>query len=801
MRKIYSILFTCFLASSGFSQLTTVVQDPVSLVQNVLLGDPGITVSNITFQGAPSALGRFNAPNTNLGIQSGIIMTTGTILNNSNGPLGPNNSASAGTDNGYPGYGVLSNIVGNTTYNASVLAFDFQTCSDSIEFRYVFGSEEYPEYVGSQFNDVFGFFISGPGFAGQQNIARLPNGAVVAINSVNNGNNAPAQGVPVTGPSNPQYFVGNGNGTQTPFNQSNLYIQYDGFTRVLTAKAKIQCNATYRLTLAIADVGDGVWDSGIFLEANSFKANDPLKVTYTVNNPVGTNVLSEACSDAKIRLTRTDCAINTPLTLNVAMSGDATNGVDYQTIPSTVTIPAGALFTEIDLIPILDALSEGTENVFFTFNYLDNCGDQRSQTLELFIRDTEPMTIELTASEAFCPGEDIALTSTVTGGGQPYTYAWNTGETTANITVNPLTTTTYTLTVVDECIQQPITQSITVNIPVFTPIVMTGSADIVEVCPYIPATINGSATGGFGGFTYQWTSNHGETLGTNTSQLVTPSQTTVYTITATDACGLQETYDITYTITSPPLIVTLNPDVEICPGDSVQLTSIVTGGYGQYYYHWPHSGETTPDVWVNPMTSTNYMLVVSDECQTFSVAEMVRVIVVKPTANFAMISSVPFNNLDLTFQNLSINADTYEWDFGDGWTSTLVHPNHMYVDPGDYVVTLIATDAKGCKDTIQKVITIQEEYYIYIPNTFTPDNGEGRINEFFEVKTINIEELKIVVFNRWGEKIFISESVNFKWDGTHSGKAVPDGTYTYKVDFVTRRGIEGKLNGHVNVLR
>lgn len=801
MRKIYSILFTCFLASSGFSQLTTVVQDPVSLVQNVLLGDPGITVSNITFQGAPSALGRFNAPNTNLGIQSGIIMTTGTILNNSNGPLGPNNSASAGTDNGYPGYGVLSNIVGNTTYNASVLAFDFQTCSDSIEFRYVFGSEEYPEYVGSQFNDVFGFFISGPGFAGQQNIARLPNGAVVAINSVNNGNNAPAQGVPVTGPSNPQYFVGNGNGTQTPFNQSNLYIQYDGFTRVLTAKAKIQCNATYRLTLAIADVGDGVWDSGIFLEANSFKANDPLKVTYTVNNPVGTNVLSEACSDAKIRLTRTDCAINTPLTLNVAMSGDATNGVDYQTIPSTVTIPAGALFTEIDLIPILDALSEGTENVFFTFNYLDNCGDQRSQTLELFIRDTEPMTIELTASEAFCPGEDIALTSTVTGGGQPYTYAWNTGETTANITVNPLTTTTYTLTVVDECIQQPITQSITVNIPVFTPIVMTGSADIVEICPYIPATINGSATGGFGGFTYQWTSNHGETLGTNTSQLVTPSQTTVYTITATDACGLQETYDITYTITSPPLIVTLNPDVEICPGDSVQLTSIVTGGYGQYYYHWPHSGETTPDVWVNPMTSTNYMLVVSDECQTFSVAEMVRVIVVKPTANFAMISSVPFNNLDLTFQNLSINADTYEWDFGDGWTSTLVHPNHMYVDPGDYVVTLIATDAKGCKDTIQKVITIQEEYYIYIPNTFTPDNGEGRINEFFEVKTINIEELKIVVFNRWGEKIFISESVNFKWDGTHSGKAVPDGTYTYKVDFVTRRGIEGKLNGHVNVLR
>lgn len=794
------LFFGCSIFYSA-SQLTTSVQNPATLVQNVLLGDPGITVSNITFQGAANAIGSFDATGTNLGITKGIVMTTGTILGNQNGPIGPNNSASAGYDNGMPGYSLLTTTVGKQTFNAAVLSFDFQTCSDSIEFRYVFGSEEYPEYVGSQFNDVFGFFISGPGFGGQQNIARLPSGSVVAINNVNNGNSAPAQGVPVTGPSNPQYFVSNGNGSQAPYNASNIYIQYDGFTKVLTAKAKVQCGATYHLTLAIADVGDGVWDSGIFLEAKSFKANDPLKVSYTVTNQVfdEANVLAEPCSKATVRLERTNCNINSPMVINIVPSGAATNGVDYQTLPPTVTIPAGQLFTVFDLAPILDALNEGTEDVQLTFNYTDNCGDPRTRDLELFIRDVDPVVVTLESSEATCPGQDIELTSTVIGGGEPYQYLWSTGETTPNIIVDPLVTTTYTLTVTDGCISQPVVKQITVNVPVFTPITLTGSADVVEICPYVPSTLSVIATGGFGGYTYQWTSNQGETLGTDLNQSVTPSQTTSYTVEVTDICGLTETYTINYTITSPPLIVTLSPSVEVCPGDSVLITATVTGGYGQYYYHWPHSGETTPSVWVNPYKTTDYMVVVSDECQTFSVAQRVRIYVIKPTANFEMISNVPFNNIDLTFQNLSSNADTYEWSFGDGGTSTVIHPNHLYTDSGNYTVTLIATDEKGCKDTIAKTITIVEEYYIYVPNTFTPD--ADRFNNKFSISTVNIETIKVAIYNRWGERVYTSDDVNFAWDGYYKDQIIQDGTFTYKISYITRRGIEGKLVGHVNILK
>lgn len=802
MKNFIHILILILTVFSVSAQLTTTVQSPVNLVQNVLLGDPGITVSNVTFQGAPSAIGRFTANNTNLGISSGIVMTTGTILSNAEGPLGPNNAAGAGVDNGTPGYPLLTGLVGRQTYNASVLSFDFQTCSDSIEFRYVFGSEEYPEYVGSQFNDIFGFFISGPGFSGQQNIARLPNGSTVAINNVNNGNNQPATGVNPTGPSNPQFFVPNGNGSQAPYNQTNIYIQYDGFTKVLTAKAKIQCNATYRLTLAIADVGDGVWDSGIFLEANSFKANDPLKVSYTLDNKAfdEPDVLAEPCAEATIRLSRTDCNINNPLTINISTSGSATNGVDYQTIPTTVTIPAGALYTEYKLTPIYDGINEGTENVQFSFNYLDNCGDPRVQDLELFIRDIDPMDFTLQTTTPTCPGDDVQIESTVSGGGGRYQYLWSTGETTESITVNPLVTTTYTLTVTDDCIQEQVIKNITVNVPTFTPISLSGTPNVVEICPYTPTDLYVTPSGGFGGYTYQWFSDKGEVFGRDSMQNVTPANTTEYFVQVTDACGLVDTFAVLYTITSSPLIVSLNPEIEVCPGDSVLLTSIVTGGYGNYYYHWLHSGETTPNVWVNPYRTTSYILVVQDECQTFSVSDTTRVLVVYPNADFQLSSSVPFNNIELTFQNLSTNASTYIWEFGDGNTSTIVHPNHTYFNPGDYLITLVAVDDKGCMDTVQKYVTIIEEHYVYIPNTFTPDDG-GRVNNEFEVSTYNVVELEIEIYNRWGQMVYSSNLVNFRWDGSYKGKPVPDGTYTYKVSYTARSGFSEKLNGHVNVLR
>ena len=220
----------------SFAQLTTNTGiNPQALVQNTLIG-PGVTVSNITFNGAPSSIGSFTGTGTNLGIANGIIITTGTVIDNGNGPHGPNNQANAGQINGGAGSTLLSGIIGGgQTYDAAILEFDFIPYSDTVRFKYVFGSDEYPEFAppnNSGFNDVFGFFIAGPGITGLQNIARLPNnGSIVSINNVN-------------AITNPSFFNFNGDGTTSPYNSSPFYIQYDGFTDVLEAVSSVQCGET-----------------------------------------------------------------------------------------------------------------------------------------------------------------------------------------------------------------------------------------------------------------------------------------------------------------------------------------------------------------------------------------------------------------------------------------------------------------------------------------------------------------------------------------------------------------------------
>jgi hypothetical protein len=247
-------------------------------------------------------------------------MTTGTTYNNGDGPQGPNNQPDGGFDNNAPGNTLLGTIANGTTYNAAILKFDFIPFADTVKFRYVFGSEEYPEYAPPQsadYNDVFGFFISGPGISGQQNIAKLPNGSIVSINNINPVNNS-------------FYYINNGNGNQAPYNGSSNYIQYDGFTKVLEAIAPVQCGKKYQLVLSIADVGDGVWDSGIFLEANSLTSKKPIEIDYTISGQSFGNdsTMAEGCVSATFTLTRPANSSSSAVTIPITVSGTAIQGVD-----------------------------------------------------------------------------------------------------------------------------------------------------------------------------------------------------------------------------------------------------------------------------------------------------------------------------------------------------------------------------------------------------------------------------------------------------------------------------------------
>lgn len=787
--KLISIILIIILPFIGGAQLLTQGGVPANLVQNVLLG-PGVNISNITYTGSTGAIGQFTANGTNLGMSSGIVMTTGTITNNGAGPHGPNNQEDAGIDNSQPGYSLLSNLVGTQTFDASVLEFDFQTCSDSIRFNYIFGSEEYLEYVNTEFNDIFAFFISGPGIPGTQNIALLPSGQPVAINNVHSG------GTNVNGASfgglNAQYYVNNANGST---------IQYDGFTKKLTATAKVQCDAVYHLRLAIADVGDGVWDSGIFLEAESLTAGSSLDLSSQISNNLfnDPSILAESCVSNTIFLNRPDCNLNIPLTVDVAVSGTAAEGVDFNSIPTSITFPAGSAQTQFSFDALQDGIVEGQETVILEYTFTDNCGIVSVQEQTFYINDINPLIIDISGGEITCPGEEIELTASVTGGVEPYTYLWSTGETTQSIMVSPTSTEIYSVGISDDCITDVVTQTYQVDVPVIPPLVVDVSDDIVEICPFIPAVIFGNATGGTPGYSLSWSSNFENNLSNSNNLSVVPGETTVYTLTATDICGNTASNSVSYTITSPPLTLEMSPITEICPGDSIQISVSPQGGFGQYFYQWYHSGETSSTIWVNPTTTTSYLVSVSDECQTFSVEGQTQINVVAPTADFTISSSTVFNDLPIQFENLSNNAVAYEWYFGDGQESTIIHPENTYDEPGTYIITLIAVDDKGCVDSINKPIRIEEEWYIYIPNAFTPDGN--RLNSKFEASTVGINTLEVNIYNRWGEIVFTSNDKLFSWDGTYKGFYVPDGTYTYSINFVTNSGRQKDIVGHVNVLK
>jgi hypothetical protein len=233
-----------------------------AMVQSLL--GPGVQASNITYTGAPVASGTFSGGTATIGFDQGVILTSGDAA----GVLGPNNTSGYTGSNGTPGDSQLDAIVTpNPTLDAAVLEFDFIPEGAVLNFKYVFGSEEYEEFVGSSFNDVFAFFLNG------QNVALLPNtSTAVAINTVNNGNSG--TGVPA---SNPQFFVDN-------YTSAQLQIQLDGLTTVLTVTANVTIGQVNHIKLAIADASDTALDSAVFIQAGSFSA--PKAPVLTVFNPV-----------------------------------------------------------------------------------------------------------------------------------------------------------------------------------------------------------------------------------------------------------------------------------------------------------------------------------------------------------------------------------------------------------------------------------------------------------------------------------------------------------------------------------
>ena len=246
----------------------------VDLINNQFSGftGAGVSVFNVNINGSAvnenSIAGNvagFTNTNPAFPISSGLLLTTGNAI----AAQGPNNSSSL--SNNLPATTSVSTdphlniLAAGTVTNGVVLEFDLIAVGDSISFNYIFGSEEYPEFSPSTFNDAFGLFLWGPTISGPYafngypnggvNIATLPDGITpVTINNVGD-------------ISNTQYYVFNDNGSA----YGNA-IQYDGTTTVMTAGCNVICGEVYHIKLALCNVSDQAFDSGVFLEVNSLNS-------------------------------------------------------------------------------------------------------------------------------------------------------------------------------------------------------------------------------------------------------------------------------------------------------------------------------------------------------------------------------------------------------------------------------------------------------------------------------------------------------------------------------------------------
>lgn len=470
------VLFAVAIAMSG-SGFGQVITQPYATVEeyvtNVLLGE-GVTVSNITYTGGISQLGLLEEGLGTFSVDAGLMLNTDNALcfDACVDCLGAGNDPDLlNVANSVPPLiGQSFNV--SSVNDLCVVEFDFEAGGDSISFNYVFGSDEYLTYVNTQYNDIFAFFLSGPGLSGPYaapagfpdgaiNIAEIPDtdGWPITISSVNN----------VT---NPQFYVDNPGQTG---------ICTNGYTTTFTAKAAVQCGETYHIKLAIADGSDTALESFVVLEAGSFSSGsidlvaDAVSVdgadnldefyqsmvdgigntlSYEGQNdfPLGDWVdwkvdststddfeweinpgdfievdalVMEGCNDVQFQIIRPEANALFTDTLYLTVEGTAEEGEDFDPLFTQVIMEAGVTEANAVLGTEFNDGEEGPEYVTVSFDYINACGEPIVISSTVVILD--PLPITATLDELLCHDEESAeldLTYSGLGGFGPFDFQW-----------------------------------------------------------------------------------------------------------------------------------------------------------------------------------------------------------------------------------------------------------------------------------------------------------------------------------------------------------------------------------------
>ncbi len=695
------ILLAVLTFGKVFSQIT-VTQNANSQTLAQLLAGPGVTISNYTLTCSANGSGTFNNVSSNLGIAGGAVLASGRVQNI---PQAANSFASSSFT--ATGNTQLSTLTSGTIYDPCVLEFDIVPQGPLLKFDYVFASEEYPEWVCSQFNDVFGFFISGPNPGGgnytDKNIAIVPGTTKpVAINTVNSGTPGANAGGGTCNGTNQSlaysaYYRDNLNPTINPYNV------YDGMTTVLTATASVVPCQTYHLRIAIADVADRIYDSGVFLSAYSFTSNPVSVSAVSALDYAGFSSAYEGCVGGTFTLTLSQVQA-VDVYVNLSITGTATNGTDYTTIPAVVMIPAGQTSIAIDLNPLVDGVIEPAETV--TLATLDPCTGAVSSSATITIRDDIAASITVTDS-TLCAGQSTQL---IANGGVTYSWSPTTGLSNPNIKnpiATPSTTTTYTATMVFGACTKTVSQTVYVSNPALS----TTASPAATVCNGGTVTISTTPSGGVSPYSYLWST------GVTTPNLTVATGGT-YTVTTTDAYGC--TANSSKSITISNLTVTgTSSNVSCIGGTNGAIDITVTGANAPFTYNW--GGGVVSQDRTNLLAGT-YTVTVSN---TVGCSVTAAYVITQPASNLttsATNTAVSCNGGNNGSINLTPAGGVSPYTFV--WSNAVTTEDINNLTAASYTVTV--TDFNGC--TATRSITITQPSAIITSETHVNENCFGGNN-------------------------------------------------------------------------
>ncbi len=497
MQKYLFILFFPLSLTIGFAQTDTIPtsirtevnNDAINLVTDIFVNGTCNNISNIESTGVAESIGEFYNGAEVINFSDGIILSTGNISS----AVGPNTLVETTTQFNQPSTDRdLKDIATDDLFDVAVIEFDFVPVASQVTFQYVFASEEYCEFVGTIFNDVFGFFVSGPGingpFAdGAINVARVPNtDDFVSINTINHLDN---QNLYVKNELSGD--VANCDIEFDPQQVNN--IEYDGFTVPLLARFTVIPCETYHIRLVVGDVGDDKLDSAVFLKSKSFNLGELAKIKAVVPNQRD-SVAYENCLDGHFVFTRPSASFDIrPLEVNFEIDelSTALEGIDFSSLPRSVTIPEGQDSVILPISTFLDDQAEAVENLTLNLRFpeLCECIDGSSATLNL--ADPEPPTIVL-PSFAACANQSFTLVPQITGGVPPYNLNWNNNSTEPNLETTIQVPTNFVATVTDFCNRQA-EDTVQINLQDMPTATLSGNIDYCEGIEdlLLPISFNG----------------------------------------------------------------------------------------------------------------------------------------------------------------------------------------------------------------------------------------------------------------------------------------------------------------------